>query len=224
MDCLHQTRHQANWDCSSNSLNGELDHLSPTRLRACRNSLYNSPKSPDGEMDGLHPTCQTVFVQLASGELDQVIKLARWRVGSALSISLSVANTANPRSDISTDDPTNRQIHDDGGIRDNVDKTPAVNASIVNAEANTPLFEEVKKMLSAFDKKSEEQDKLMGSLIKQNKTPTARTRDVLPRGTTRLHVRRNDFATPRDRPGNMQGNPSGKKSQRDNPCLSSEKL
>ncbi|KAF3570171.1 hypothetical protein F2Q69_00059646 [Brassica cretica] len=85
-------------------------------------------------------------------------------------------------------------------INDNIGTTPAENVSAVNANAKT----------TAFKMKSREQEKLIGSLAKQVETLTARTRAVLPRGTTKVRGRRLDFATPLDRPGSAQDNPTEK--------------
>ena len=101
------------------------------------------------------------------------------------------------RSDMETHD---QQTRADGNINDNVSTTPAANVSAVNANANTAAFEE---MLTTLKKKPEELEKLIGSLAKQNETQTARTRVVLPRGATKLHGRRLDFATSLDIPGGM---------------------
>ncbi|KAF3570375.1 hypothetical protein F2Q69_00060272 [Brassica cretica] len=59
-----------------------------------------------------------------------------------------------------------------------------VPANVIAVNVNTAAFEEVKKMFSTFEKKSEERDKVMSSLTKQVKNLTARTSAVLPRGTT----------------------------------------
>ncbi|KAL0696223.1 hypothetical protein Bca4012_063403 [Brassica carinata] len=107
---------------------------------------------------------------------------------------------------MTTDDLTDGQSRDDGSIRDNVDNTPAANATAVNADANTAAREEMKKMFSAFEKKSEKQEKLIGTLAEQVKTLTARTQVVLPRGTTKVRGRRLYFRTRRDRPENSQEN------------------
>ena len=95
---------------------------------------------------------------------------------------------------MATDD---QQTRIGGDIGDNASTTPAANVSAVKANANTAAFEE---MFTAFKKKSEEQEKLIGSLAKQVETLTARTRAVIPRGATKVRRRRLDFATPLDRP------------------------
>ncbi|KAF3562598.1 hypothetical protein DY000_02015849 [Brassica cretica] len=98
----------------------------------------------------------------------------------------------------------NRQTRaDDGDTHDNVDKTPAANVSVVNA--NVAAFEE---MFTTFKKKSEEQEKLIGSLAKQVKTLTARTKVVLPCGATKLRGRL-DFTTPSGRIMNTRDKSSG---------------
>ncbi|KAF3575845.1 hypothetical protein DY000_02033958 [Brassica cretica] len=95
---------------------------------------------------------------------------------------------------------------DDGDTHDIVDKTPAANVSAVYANANTAAFEE---MFTAFKKKSEEQEKLIGFLAKQVETLTARTKVVLPRGVTKLCGRRLDFETPLGRIANTRDKSSG---------------
>ena len=104
---------------------------------------------------------------------------------------------------MSADDLNNQQTRDGD---DNVGRTPAANVAAVNL--NTAAFEEVKKMFSTSEKKSEERDKVMSSLAKQVENLTARTRAVLPRGTTRIRGRRLDFTTPLDQSDNAQGKTS----------------
>ncbi|WZZ60271.1 hypothetical protein YC2023_060378 [Brassica napus] len=57
-------------------------------------------------------------------------------------------------------------------------------------------------MFTTFSRKSEEEDKVISTLSKHVETLTARTRVVLPHGSTRVHRRRLDFATPVDKQGN----------------------
>ncbi|KAL0846795.1 hypothetical protein Bca101_020041 [Brassica carinata] len=98
-------------------------------------------------------------------------------------------------------------------MRDNVDttveKTLAANTNTVTADANTAALEQMKEMFASSQKRSGEQNKLMGSLTKQVKTLTVRTRSILPRGATRVcSGRRIIFKTPLDGAVNARKNSS----------------